>query len=549
MKHTVKRVISVLLAFVLTVGVGAGVPSVSAAEGGAVPSVYLVGGSAALVNAEGERVLPVTPPDGYLGEAVADCAPELAKALLLRTPETKAAYKEKLLSWVAPIYEKVVMDNNGDPVGEYYPLRDSDAAPFTIPEVMPDRISGGVYPLRAYDFHYDWRVDPIVNAAKLEDYINAILRGTGAQKVNLLGRCEGGTIVMAYLAEYGHEKVNKIFFNTTASNGYILSSAIFSGEMDFSAKEINAYFKNNPNVSLDSLDLSAVPAGEDLLLILKAFLDGSEALPILDPAGTLVDRLYADLIREVIPDVLLASYGTFPAVWAMIDNDHFDAALSYVFAGREAEYAGLIERIVYYHENVSLKTEELLKECEADGIAVGSVSKYGYPSFPLYAESELLSDGQALVKEVSFGATTSTHSGTLSEAYIASRDPKYISADKKIDASTCLFPDTSWFIGNLEHGNFPNLIDDLTQTFFLTDGMTVDTYPAYPQFTVYNEAYRLDPLTEENADKSVVGVGEEPTVSDASARFARAIANILIRVIVYVRTFIIGVILHGKGAA
>lgn len=546
-----KKAISVFLVFLLVFL--ACVPALAAgASGGAVPTVYIVGGNGGLLNAEGEMVLPINTPEGYLGEAVSDCAGDLAKALLLRTPEAKQTYKEKLLSWVAPIYEDVVMDNNGDPIGEYVPTLDWGYVPFEIPEVAPDRISGSVYELRAYDFNYDWRLDPFVNAAKLDAYINAILRGTGAEKVNLLGRCEGGTILMAYLAEYGHEKVNKIFFNTTASNGYILASAIFSGEMEFSAKEINAFLKNNPDFSLDSLDLSALSSGEDLLALLKAFLDASSAIPGVDPAGALVNRLYADLIREMIPDILMLSYGTFPAAWAMVDNDHFDAALSYVFAGREEEYAGLIKRIVYYHENVSLKTEELLRACEADGIEVGSVTKYGYPAMPLCAEADMLSDGHALVSDVSFGATTSTHTGTLDEKYINGRvsegKGKYISADKKIDASTCMFPDTSWFIGNLEHQDFPYVLDALTQTFFLTDGMTVDTDPACPQFMLYNEG-DLEPLTEENAAQSVVGVGAEPTFSDSVHRFNAAFGNILVRLITFVRSIITGIVDHAKGTA
>ncbi|MBQ6022093.1 MAG: hypothetical protein IJL25_04105 [Clostridia bacterium] len=548
MKKTVSVFLSLLLVFLGCV------PALAAgASGGAVPTVYIVGGNGGLKNAEGEMVLPIETPEGYLGEAVKDCAADLAKALVLRTPEAKEAYKEKLISWMAPIYEKVVLDRSGDPIGEYVVTNGWSADPFVIPEVMPDYKTGDGYDLRSYEFYYDWRLDPFVNADRLEAYINAILRGTGVEKVNLLGRCEGGTILMAYLSAYGHEKVNKVFFNTTASNGYILATAAFSGEMEFSSADINRFLKNNPNFSLDDLDLSSLSMGDDLLALLKAMLDASSASPGIDLTGRLLDRFYTDLIREILPDVLLVSYGTFPAVWAMVDNDHFDAALSYVFAGREAEYAGLIERIVYYHENVSLKTEELLRACEADGVEVGTVTKYGYPAMPLYKESDLLSDGHALVRDVSFGATASTHTGALDEKYINRRvsegKGKYISADKKIDASTGMFPDTSWYIGNLEHQYFPYLIDDLTQAFFVSDGMTVDTDPAYPQFMVFNEEYRLDPLTEENADRSVVGVGNEPTFSNSLERFADAFGSILIKLITFVRSIITGIVDHAKGNA
>ena len=545
-----KKLISLCLAALLFALLLA--PASAAVTGGALnaPTVYVVGGNANVINGEGEQVLSINVPDGYLGEAIADCVPDLAKAVLLRTPEAKAAYIDKLVSWMAPIYEKVIMDDNGEPIGEYYPLTDYDRTPFVIPEVAPNRISNGGYALRSYDFYYDWRLDPFVNAARLEAYITAIQRGTGAEKVNLLGRCEGATVVMAYLSAYGHEKINKVFFNTSAAKGYLLTSAIFSGQMEFSSKVINAYLNNNPNFSLDTLDTSSIPAGEELIAMLTAMLDGAAAAPEMDIPAWLLSRLYADIIRDAVPQVLLASYGTFPAMWAMVDNDHFEAAVSYVFAGKEAQYAGLIEKIRNYHENVAQKIDEILTACMEDGVAVGGVTKYGYPAMPLYKDSDQLSDGHALVSQVSFGATAAKHDGVLDEKYINRRVSdglgKYISADKKIDASTCLFPDTMWFVGNLEHQSFPWMLDDLTQRFFTTDGMTVDTLAAYPQFMLFNAgAYRFEPLTEENAALSVVGVEkEEESVVDAFDRFMSGFLTIVLRVVEYVRGIISGIVEH-----
>lgn len=547
-----KKLLSVFLAVLLTVSLLA--PSFAAESLQNAPTVYIVGGNANAVNAAGETILPIDPPEGYLGQAVSDCLPDLARALLLGTDDARAAYKEKLLSWVAPVYEKAVMDENGDPYEELIPLTDYNYQTFVIPEVAPNRVSGGGYDLRAYDFYYDWRLDPFVNAERLSAYIEAILRGTGAEKVNLLGRCEGATIVMAYLAVYGHEKVNKIFFNTAASNGYLIASAIFSGEMKFSSKEINAFLNNNPNVSLDTLDLSALPAGEDLAVLLAAFLDASAAAPGIDLTARLLDRAYNDLLRDVIADLLLVSYGTFPAVWAMVDNAHFDAAVKYVFAGREAQYAGLIEKITRYHETVALQTEALLSACEADGIAVGTFTKYGYPAIPLSEESAMLADGHALASLVSFGATTAAHDGTLDEKYVNRRVSEgkggYISPDRKVDASTCLFPDTSWFVGRLEHQNFPWMIDTLTQNFFTRENYTVHSDAAYPQFMLFDEAaYAFVPQTEENADQTCVGTEAGPSFMDSMDRITSSLANLLIRLIVFLREVIGGIVLHAKGQA
>ncbi len=544
-----KKLVCVLLTALLLLG------SVGVMDGGAasaaVPSVYILGGNGAVINAEGEEVLPIETSDGYLSEAITDCIGDLAKALVLRTDEAKAAYKDKLVSWLAPLYEKVVMDNNGDPIGEYAPVY-WNGTPFVVPEVAPNYISNGVYAVDAYTFRYDWRLDPFVNAALLNDYIAAILRGTGAQKVNLLGRCEGATIAMAYLAEYGNEKVNKIFFNTSAAQGYLLTTSLFSGELDFSSRNIKSYFNNNPNVSMDDLDLSEMPMGAELFEMLTALLDGGAALPALDIPSFLLDAIYADLLREIIPEILRVSYGTFPAAWAMVDSDYFDEAVEYVFGGHEEEYSGLIERITRYHEEVALQTEALLADCMEKGIAVGGITKYGYPAVPLMEESDQLSDGHALVKRVSFGATASKHTGTLDEKYINRRVSdglgKYISPDHKIDASTCLFPDTMWFVGNLEHQNFPWMIDDLTQRFFLTDGMTVETDAAYPQFMLYvDENNSFVPLTEENADLSVVGgAEEEESVVNAFDRFMSGFLSIVLRIVIYVRGIIAGIVEHAE---
>ena len=48
--------------------------------------------------------------------------------------------------------------------------------------------------------------------------------------------------------------------------------------------------------------------------------------------------------KYVIPDVMRACYGTFPAYWAMVSADRFEEARDYIFAGVEDEYAGLIQK-------------------------------------------------------------------------------------------------------------------------------------------------------------------------------------------------------------
>lgn len=547
-----KKWISVLLSAVLLFGmlpmVGAGLAN--AADYVAYPTVYINGGRSALYETDGTKIAPVTPPDGYVGDAVMDCIGDLGKALLTGSEADTLAYKEKLVSWVAPLYEKIRLDDSGSAVSPII-VGYGSSGYFEIPETLPNRISGGEYPVRAYNYYYDWRLDPFETADELAHYIDLVLAASGRDKVNLVGRCEGGSPLMAYLAAYGHEKIHKIMFYNTASNGYLLPTMLFSGKLSFSTAQIKAFLNNNVHFSMDDLDLSA-----ELMDLLMGLMDLSALSPQFDLAGAALDIAYARVLREVMPDVALASYGTMPAVWAMVAAEDFDDAVNYIFAGKEAQYAGLIEKIRYYHENVQLKSEALLSACEADGIEIGVMAKYGYPAIPLTEEAKELSDGEALVRHLSFGAKVSTHTGTLDEAYIKTHDAKYISPDRKIDASTCLFPDTTWFFGAVDHQSTPWELDDLAQRFFISRvPMDVNTDPAYPQFLVYDVSQdRVVPQTEENADMTCVGLpaAEEEEGSGAASAFDRFMSGILglfRRFFAFLQTFVDGILAHARGTA
>ena len=62
------------------------------------------------------------------------------------------------------------------------------------------------------------------------------------------------------------------------------------------------------------------------------------------------------------------------------------------------------------------------------------------------------------VKRSSFGATTGTIYHDLPDEYLAERTAAgfgdYLSPDGQIDASTCLFPESTWFIKGSSHSNW-----------------------------------------------------------------------------------------------
>ena len=98
-------------------------------------------------------------------------------------------------------------------------------------------------------------------------------------------------------------------------------------------------------------------------------------------------------------------------------------------------------------------------------------------------------DGTVDLINSSFGATVADFGTTFSDKYLAKAKSKYISPSKTIDASTCLFPDKTWFIRDFQHSigcyDLDNMIYKLLES---KKEATVNTFKAYPRFMKYDIA-------------------------------------------------------------
>ncbi len=92
---------------------------------------------------------------------------------------------------------------------------------------------------------------------------------------------------------------------------------------------------------------------------------------------------------------------------------------------------------------------------EEYGVEVGIIASYGLCNPPLGVHQDETGDVLVGIQDASFGATASGLYDTLSQEYIDERIAlgygDYISPDGKIDASTCVFPETTWFVKNRHH--------------------------------------------------------------------------------------------------
>lgn len=116
----------------------------------------------------------------------------------------------------------------------------------------------------------------------------------------------------------------------------------------------------------------------------------------------------------------------------------------------------------------------------------------------------MITDNICSVYDASKGATTATLMQGFDDNYIEKAKLegtyKYISPDLQIDASTCLFPEKTWFVKNIIHRTFPKAVNRLIDA-IVNNGndFTVFSDPELPQYMLYDkDANEITPLVTEN---------------------------------------------------
>lgn len=450
-------------------------PVLSAAENkNLYPTIYVTGYGPYICKEEGNISAGVYYPTGadvgaIVKEAIGPCLEELAKGVFTGDFDP---YCDELYDAIAPIYENLVLSPDGTP-------KDNSGPEFTIYRPIHlnyERFEGG-----EIGFPYDWRLSPETVAEELSIYVDRVIEATGKEKVNIIGRCLGGNIVSAYLQQdpTAADKVEKVLFFIPSTEGIGLIGSLFSGEIDIDAKSLDTFFdqfSKYENIIEDSV----------LAEFITVMLSILEQVYVLD-VGTLMLQLIVDSVKEnLVPRLVRRTYGSFPSFWAMVPDENLEDAIAFVYNTPELqeEYAGTIALARSFNENVMDNAKANLVALQ-DKIDFSVVAKYNVPLMPLFENCTVTGDGIAETKYISFGATAADYGSELGEEYIAGMSEenlKYLSADEKVDASTCALPDKTWFIKNSYHDHFPDSIDKLLNTILTTPDMTVFTNEEYPQY-------------------------------------------------------------------
>jgi hypothetical protein len=416
------------------------------------------------------------------------------------------AYYTNLQKELSEIFSEIILDNNGEVTNGtgISQARKDEMAGYLKRDA---KVGKGYYGINDYRFWYDWRLDPIYTAGLLHDYIQQVKKASGCDKVSIMASCLGTIITTTYVKLYGTGDLYGVGFTGSVSGGAEALSEAISGKFDINGYAISRTLIDSDYVGEFNVD-KFITSSIELLTAAGVFKYLEEGVK---------ETLYAKLVEGVTSALALSTLFTFPVYWAAVSPEDYDDALNHVFGPKGSEkrttYAGLIEKIENYNNVVRVNYDEIIKSISTkeNGVKFGAVSKYGFQILPICQSYDILADQFVSVNHSSLGAKTSTIFDTLSDDYINERIAKgfgeYISPDKKIDASTCAYPDSTWFMKNVSHSEYTAFERKLLYDVITASGDTVikcgDTVDGltYSRFLVYDyETDVMATMTEENCN-------------------------------------------------
>ena len=465
-----KKAISLLLAFIIVFSLC--IPAFAANECSCeiLPVVYVPGFGAGIYQNPGtEEEVAVFPPEQ---EAFDEALPDIIKAvvagLIVRNYEAFGTYAIKaatpLLAGMACNPDGTSPENIGTgsfrtPNSDTHKTANYEFSAHDVDEPVGD-----------YFFLYDWRLDPVENAKELKAFIDGVKAVTGHDEIVLSCHSQGNTVVASYLHLYGSEGILSPAFKGLSLVGTLLTR---TPTVEGKGEAVLEFIK-------DIMDYDVV---QNQLII--ALLSSLEKAGILDGIlGILQDILDSQLDR-VYDDFLIDVMGTMPGVWSFVPDEYYEEAKVSIFRGLE-KYAKLEEKTDYYHYNVQNNVEKLIDEAISNGTSVVISAGYNISNIPITPERAEHSDFMIDTKYMTIGATCAPIGTTLGSGHSQINTAcghNHISADKKIDASTCAYPEYTWFVKGNAHNAFGTEYRNFIKWAILFDGQpTVHSNGQYPQF-------------------------------------------------------------------
>lgn len=407
-------------------------------------------------------------------DLVKACLPALLKFLVTKNYDALA---DDIIEPCQKALGKANLDTDGN-------ASDGSGVYFVYPE------SSTITKTSKLNFNYDWRLDPTVLASQLNDFIEYVLEASGSEQVVLECHSFGGVVTEAYTAIYGTSRLKSVCYNSSAVFGETYTGDLLSGNIVVTDESLTEFLKK-------------MLGSNEYAKLLDGIFDLLKANGFTGDLCDLANGIIVNIGDVAIKEVLLPMFCGWLSIWAMVPDEYVDSAIDFVFGnlleGNTDSHKGLYEKITNYNNDIRPNKTAVLKKTNQD-CNLYVISRYNFPSVPLTPSWSLMSDSVVDTKNTSFGASCAPYKGSFSEAFVENNsDSEYLSPDCHIYAETCMFPEQTWFIKDLEHSKCPDDLDDLCYTLLYADGQaTVDTYEQYPRFLSYD--FRTDTIGIDNGE-------------------------------------------------
>lgn len=478
-----KRLLGGLLAGLLFVG---SLPLVLAAQTQETPVIVVPGmGSALYRDGENgrEAIWPIAFDDGFM-EQLSPVVNDLMA--LIRNPEGDLQpVVDQVLPVAKELLEPLACNPDGTSkdatvdVGFHWTdslanhpdyLTGTQGEP-AITRALCDKIGAD----QVYLFMYDWRLDVTEHAVQLRAQVEKVKAEKGVDKVSIVSGSMGTAIVSAYLDAYGASDLKNCVFLSPAFQGTSLCGELFQKKLVLNKEAVLRYFEN-----------MALP--EDIESILLA----AESLGLLDTVFTLLNRLADEYLDQIYAEVLIPVFATMPGFWGVTAHEYYDGAIEQLHVNDPAMLAR-IEKSRSAQRNL----EANLKAAQENGTYIAVIAHYGIYGTPLTALADQMADGLIDTAYASAGAVCSTVDGTLGAGYTQEvmDGHNHLSADGQIDASTCILPETTWFLKDAAHMVYVYGTDSMDLVVWLVTTDDTPTVFSNADFTQFMQFYADGALT------------------------------------------------------
>lgn len=366
-----------------------------------------------------------------------------------------------------------------------------------------------------YFFSFNLVGDPMESAKDLNEYIQMVKEQTGHEKVTLLPVSLGGTILTAYLDQFGHDDLDQIVNAVACLDGTDIIADMFAREWRLNDEYLYHEFM--------AKILTEEEGNPTLGYLINTLLH------LVPRSG--VNALLTGAMSGILDTLML----NCPQFWAMLPSYRYEA-LAERYLSDQPELKAKTDRF----QQARLNLNDNILAAAADGVRVNSIAcanldlgEQMYSYFNIVASAEKVSsDGIVNLSSASMGATGAPGKLTLADieyeknTYCSDPTHNHISPDNMVDASTAILPENTWIFLEQHHEvGYNDVVLNLAKAIILGEVTDVNDNPEkYPQFngtctTTYlrrwrlPDAYKVDMSTLSAEDKAEL----EAAIAEAEA--------------------------------